>query len=128
MTAMGLTFVDGVVTGAAGSRQVQFLVDSGASYTLLPEEVWRAIGLQPKYPMTFVLADGTEIARDISECHIALPEREGHTPVILGARDDAPLLGIITLEVLGFVLHPFNRTLLPARMRLAEIRLAASTG
>jgi hypothetical protein len=69
--------------------------------------------------MTFMLADGTPIDRDVSECHIALALGDGHTPVILGEADDEALLGVVTLEILGFVLNPFNRTLQPARLLLA---------
>jgi hypothetical protein len=39
--------------------------------------------------------------------------------VILGEADDEALLGVVTLEILGFVLNPFNRTLQPARLLLA---------
>src|SRR5262245_36723201 len=108
---LGVTYVDGIVSGESGqSRPVRFLVDSGAKYTLLPEADWRAIGLRPKRRLTFVLADGTPIDRDISECHIALPEGEAHTPVILGVAGDEALLGVVTLEILGLVLYPFDRT------------------
>lgn len=117
---MGVVYVDGIVTGPTGvARAVRFLVDSGAKYSLLPEEVWRAIGLEPKRRMTFALADGSLIEREISECHIRLPQGDGHTPVILGAGDDEALLGVVTLEVLGFILDPFNRTIRPARLTLA---------
>lgn len=117
---MGIIYVDGVVTGPTGvSRAVHFIVDSGAKYSLLPEDVWRAIGLEPKRRMTFVLADGSMIERDISECHIRLPQGDGHTPVVLGEGDDETLLGVVTLEVLGFILDPFNRTIRPARLTLA---------
>ena len=117
---MGLTHVDGVVTGPSGlARSVHFLVDSGAKYSLLPIDDWRAIGLAPERRLTFVLADGTRVERDVSECHISLPQGKGHTPVILGEPGDEALLGIVTLEILGLVLHPFNRTLQPARMLLA---------
>src|SRR5437867_8041084 len=78
------------------------MVDSGAKYSLLPPADWRALGLVPKRRMTFVLADGTQIDRDVSECHIALPQGEGHTPVILGEVGDEALLGAVTLEILGF--------------------------
>jgi hypothetical protein len=46
---MGLTYIDGTVTGPAGARSVRFLVASGATYSLLPEADWQAIGrtLQP---------------------------------------------------------------------------------
>ena len=117
---MGLTYVEGVITGSSGvSRAVRFMVDSGAKYSLLPLADWRAIGLAPKRRMTFALADGTLIDRDVSECHIALPQGEGNTPVILGEAGDEALLGVVTLEILGFVLNPFNRTLQPARLLLA---------
>jgi hypothetical protein len=39
--------------------------------------------------------------------------------VILGEPGDEALLGVVTLENLGLVLHPFSRTLQPARMLLA---------
>jgi clan AA aspartic protease len=117
---MGLTFIEGTVTGKKGKTStVKFLVDSGAIYSLLPEKDWKAIGLKPKRSMTFTLADGTEIKRDVSECHIALAQGDGHTPVILGEPGDDPLLGAVTLEVLGLVLNPFNRTLQPLHGVLA---------
>jgi clan AA aspartic protease len=119
---MGLTYIKATVTGARGKKQtLKFLVDSGAVYTLLPKKVWRQLGLKPKRRMSFVLADGTEIERDISECRIALPQGDGHTPVILGEDGDEALLGVITLEMLGLVLNPFNRTLQPMRMMLAAM-------
>ncbi len=117
---MGITYLEGVVAGPTGKQAtVRFLVDSGATYTLLPHEDWQAIDLSPKRSMTFALADGTTVERQVSECHIALTQGEGHTPVILGEVGDKPLLGIVTLEILGLVLNPFTRTLQPMRMLLA---------
>ena len=116
---MGMTTVEGTVAGPKGKRtHFEFLVNSGAKYTLLPSKSWRAIGLKPQRTMTFVLADGTKIQRSISECYIELPQGKTHTPVILGKRGDEALLGVVTLEELGLVLNPFDRTLQPARMTL----------
>ena len=116
---MGLTFIEGTVTGPTGQQhQVNFLVDSGATYSLLPVDVWQALGLKPKRSLTFTLADGTPIQRQVSECHVALAGQEGHTPVILGEPGDEALLGAVTLEVLGLVLDPFKRTLQAMHMRL----------
>lgn len=117
---MGITYIRGTVTGPRNKRaKVRFLVDSGATYTLLPAKAWQSIGLKPKRSMTFSLADGTEVQRRVSECHITLPQGEGHTPVILGEPGDEALLGVVTLEILGLVLDPFKRTLQPMRMMLA---------
>ncbi len=117
---MGITRIDGVVTGPTGKREnVEFLVDSGATYTLLPRNVWQAIGLQPEKALKFVLADGSVVERNVSECRISLPQGERSTPVLLGEEKDEALLGVVTLEELGLVLNPFSRELQPMRLMLA---------
>lgn len=116
---MGITYIDGEVEGPTGNTaNVRFLVDSGATYSLLGKDTWQAIELQPKRSASFTLADGTQIERQISECRLTLPQGDGYTPVILGEDGDEPLLGAVTLEILGLILNPFNRTLQPMRMLL----------
>lgn len=116
---MGITYIEGIVVGSREKREsVRFLIDSGATYSLLPQSVWQSIGLTPKREMTFTLADGTTLERQVSECYIILPQGEGHSPVILGEAGDEALLGVVTLEILGLVFNPFNRTLQPMRMML----------
>lgn len=117
---MGVTYIEGTATGSTGKQEnVRLLVDSGATYTLLPESVWKSLELKPKRTVTFSLADGTTVERTVSECYLILPQGEAHTPVILGEKADEALLGTVTLEILGLVLNPFNRTLQPMRMLLA---------
>ena len=118
---MGLTFIQATVSDSRGrKRSLRFLVDSGTSYAVLPEKVWKALGLRPKRELTFTLADGTELPRKVSECLIRYNGLEGHTPVILGERGDQPLLGAVTLEILGLVLNPFTRTLHPMKLMVAK--------
>lgn len=117
---MGITYVEGAARGPTGEEgEVRFLLDSGATYSLLPESVWRPIGLEPTREMTFTLADGTRVERQISRCYLVLPQGEDYTPVILGEPGDEALLGVVTLEILGLVFNPFSRTLHPMRMMLA---------
>ena len=117
---MGITYIDGVARGPTGKEEtVRFLIDSGATYSLLPNQAWQAIELEPTREMTFTLADGTTIQRRISTCYLMLPQGEDYSPVILGEPGDEALLGVVTLEILGLLLNPFNRTLQPMRMMLA---------
>ena len=116
---MGVTYVEGEVTGPSGkSRTVKFLVDSGAMYSLLPRTVWKEIGLKPGRRLSFTLADGTTVERSVSEALVEFPQGKAHTPVVLGEGRDTALLGVVTLEILGLVLNPFDRTLHPMRMML----------
>ena len=108
-----------MVRGSSGTEQhVRFLVDSVATYSLLPKPAWEAINLQPKRSVTFTLADGSTIDRRVSECYMKLPQGEAHTSVILGEPGDEALLGVVTLEIFGLVLNPFSRTLEPMRTLL----------
>ena len=119
---MGISYVEGTVRGPKGTERVKFLIDSGAMYSLLPDAVWRRIGLSPSRDEQFSLADGTAISRPVSESHFSLADREGHAPVILGDPDDPEaLLGVVTLENLGLVFDPFHRTLHPMRMILMKM-------
>ena len=73
---MAITYIEGRVRGPLGEAEVRFLIDSGATYTVLPEAVWRKIGLKPMREHDFTLADGTVIRRKVSECHISLPQAQ----------------------------------------------------
>lgn len=116
---MGIIYIDGQVKGQTGKQKnVRFLVDSGATYSLLPQDVWKTIGLKPKRKLSFTLADGTTIERSVSEAFVSFPQGEVHTPVILGEEHDEALLGVVTLGILGLVFNPFDRTLHPMRMML----------
>ncbi|HHI00593.1 MAG TPA: hypothetical protein ENL40_03835 [Thermococcus litoralis] len=65
---------------AGKEKEVRFLTDGGATYTLLPKV---AGNLNTKREHILVLADGSEMKRK-SEFYIILPQGEAHTPVILG--------------------------------------------
>jgi predicted aspartyl protease len=122
---MGLTYVPARLRKAEGrgpSRDVRFLVDSGAIYSVLPEEVWRALRLKPERQVEFTLADGTAITRGVSECRFEIRGESATSPVVLGEKDDGALLGAVTLETLGFMLNPLTREILPMRMALSHVR------
>lgn len=124
MQAMGLTHVDGTVSapGRRRGRRVRFLVDSGAIYSVLRRADRRALALKPARELEFVLADGTTLTRSVSECTFEIEGRRATSLVVLGKTEDEALLGAVTLETLGLMLNPLNRTLQPMRMILAPVR------
>ena len=118
---MGITYVDAMVTGPTGRQEaLELLVDSGATYSLLPKQVWKALELEPTRELAFRLVDGTELVRQISRCWLSLENGADYTPVILGEPGDQPLLGTVTLQILGLVFHPLSRTFHPMRAILAS--------
>lgn len=98
--------------------QGEFLVDSGATYTVVPEQILQKLGVKPQREETFVLAGGTTIKRKVGSVLYEYQDREAAAPVLFGKKDDSKLLGIITLEALGLTLDPLKRTLHKALLRL----------
>ena len=102
--------------------EVEFLVDSGAVYCLVPGKVLDELDIEPYKEMSFPLADGTLIKRKISSAYFEFEGEGGPAPVIYGEEGDTPLLGATTLESIGLVLNPFSRTLHPMRMLMAKLK------
>jgi len=116
---VGLTTVTGRVGKGENMVEVDFLIDSGAKYSLLPEKVWKKLNLKPFEELKFTLADSTVISRKISEVWLEYGGRGRTVQVILGEKKDEALLGALTLEALGLVLNPFTRELMPMKLMLA---------
>jgi clan AA aspartic protease len=108
----------GDLTATGPFVAVDFLVDSGAFFTVLPEKHWKELGLEAKGNHRFSLADGTVVERPVGYALIRYGDLEGPCKIILGERDDSPLLGATALETLGLVLDPLKRRLMPAHMML----------
>ncbi len=90
---------------------VEFLIDSGAVYSLVPGKILDEIGVEPYKERSFSLADGKSIKRKISSAYFELQGEGGPAPVVYGEEGDTALLGATTLESIGLVLNPFTRTL-----------------
>ena len=118
---MGLTSVILEVTNPTNpSKKIrgEFLVDSGSFFTVLPKRMVETLGLKPDYEQEFSLADGTTIKRPIGSAFINFKGRQSASPVILGKATDSALMGVLSLEALGFILDPFKRELHPIKLRL----------
>jgi len=104
------------------TAEVNFLVDSGAIYSLVPGKILDQLDIEPYREMSFSLADGTTLKRQVCSAYFEYEGEGGPAPVVYGEEGDEPLLGATTLESLGLVLNPFTRTLHPMRMLMANLK------
>ena len=102
--------------------EVNFLVDSGAVYSLVPGKILDQLDIEPYKEMSFSLADGTVLKRRVCSAYFEYEGEGGPAPVVYGEEGDEPLLGATTLESLGLVLNPFTRKLHPMRMLMAKLK------
>lgn len=100
------------------SAEQQFLVDSGAHYTVAPTEVLRKLGIRPRETRSFALANGESISRQVGNAYLELGDNAGYSKVIFGEEGDSNLLGVVALEELGLMLDPIKRELKPLPMLL----------
>jgi predicted aspartyl protease len=98
---------------------VEFLVDSGAVYSVVPSATLRKLGVKAHSKQVFTLADGSQITRRRGDVLFVMNGQRGAAPVIFGERGDSTLLGVVTLEALGVILDPIRRELRPLPMILA---------
>ncbi len=118
---MGMTKVKLVIknpTDLSRKTEGEFLVDSGAHYTVLPAAMVKRLGLKSAYQQEFSLADGRTIKRAIGGVVINFQGRELPVAVVLGEKDDDPLLGVTTLESFGLMLDPFKRQIYQSKLML----------
>lgn len=119
---MGITFIRGTVKNPGKplkAAEVEFLVDSGAIFSVVNTEVLKKLDIKPHRIQEFTLADGTKIKRAVGDAIFQINGERAASPVVFGVRGDSQLLGVITLEALGLVLDPFKRRLKPAKLWLA---------
>jgi predicted aspartyl protease len=120
---VGLTFLELEVGNPASpkaTRKVEFLVDSGAVYSVVPAAVLRKLGIRPLATEVFHLADGSTIRRKKGGALFRYGRRVGVADVVFGEKGDSVLLGAFTLEALGLSLDPIRRELRPLPMVLAR--------
>lgn len=103
---------------AKRSKIVEFLVDSGAVYTVVSESVLSSLGCKPYRSRDSFLADGSKISRRIGDAYFEYKGVGGPAPVFFGEPGDRNLLGVTTLEALELVLDPFRQDLRPMTMNL----------
>jgi clan AA aspartic protease len=120
---MGLTKLEIEIANPAhteNTRTIEFLIDSGAIYSVVPKKIIEELGIQPIGEQVFRLADGTKIVRKKGIAYFKYKENVGGADVIFGEENDSELLGAFTLEALGLGLDPLRRELIPLPMIIAS--------
>ena len=121
---MGLTFLELEIANPANpevTEKLDFLIDSGAIYSVVPAPVLERLGIQPLAMQEFRLANGTKVQRKKGMAVFKYGDRIGGADVIFGEEGDSILLGAFTLEALGLSLDPLRRELKQLPMLLGAV-------
>jgi clan AA aspartic protease len=98
--------------------ELEFIVDTGAIYTVIPKSVADMLKLKETGRRRFKIANGDVVEYPISEAYIII-NSEGVTSIVAIADEKTPLLlGVTTLELLGLRVDPVTGKLTPLELMI----------
>ncbi|HEV8715470.1 MAG TPA: aspartyl protease family protein [Candidatus Binatia bacterium] len=97
----------------AQAREIEFVVDTGATLTKLSEDLLTELQIAPQFSLPALTSDNREVLRRIGLAWVNINGRSGAVPVAFGNRGEPVLLGATTLGILGLTVDPVEQKLVP---------------
>ena len=110
------TFTIALQVGDLAGREfidVEALVDTGSTYTSIPENTLAQLGIEIRESRSFELADDRIVEYPVGYASLRLGEREIISMVVFALEGTAPLLGATALETAGLAVDPIHQRLIP---------------
>ena len=98
-------------------ESIDVLVDTGATYTILPASTLRRLEIEPEESGPFELADAGVRDFEIGQARVRVNGHEIATVVVFGEEGMTPLLGAYALERLRLAAYPAGRRLVSVPWR-----------
>ncbi len=111
---MGLIHVTATLRANEKARRkftAEFLVDTGATDSMVPGKELKKAGIRRRGRMAYELADGSTTEYDFGLAEIEFMGEITSGRVIFGPDGAEPILGVTALESVGIAVDPANRTL-----------------
>jgi aspartyl protease family protein len=116
---VGHVWVDAVIGNPFTGRSVsaRALVDTGATYSVIPRRVFEELKLPVIGRRIVVTARGSV---ELDECLgvVEVMGRRAYSHILVSEDIDTPLIGTVTLETLGFEVDPITGRLKEAKIFL----------
>ncbi len=110
---MGLVRAEVTVLSPDHSQRetLDLLVDTGSTWTWIPEDVAIRLSTEPIGRALFETADGRTLERPIGDALVECAGSRGVVGIAYGRPGDASVLGVTALERLGLEVDPVRRVL-----------------
>jgi len=114
VTVLGLVYAVTEVSnikGETGSYIMPFLVDTGATDTVIPSNELERIGVTREGKRSYELADGTVVSFETGFAFVCVNGEKVAANVVFGKEGSEPLLGVTVLESAGLIVDPVSQML-----------------
>ena len=98
------------------SRVLDGLVDTCASYTIIPARILEELGVEPLRRISMRYAEGSVAELRLGEVRMELEGMTSTVQVLFGTSRDTYLLGAMALEAFALAADAANRRLIPAQV------------
>ena len=115
---VGTFSVDFVIRNGTQARTLSGVVDTGASYTVIPAQILDELGVEPEETLLFSFADGYRQELPVAWAEMELQGRRKHVYVVFGPDSRKILLGAIALETYALAADAKYRRLIPAELTI----------
>ena len=105
-------------------EQIEALVDTGATYTVVPSNVLERLGITPQFRRRFRIADGRVVELDMAWAVVRVEGQMTYTICAFGEPETDVLLGRVTLQSLGLKVDTLKQRLVPAELPLIGFGIA----
>ena len=110
--------VGNLITGA--TETVNALVDTGATYSMIPASVLEGLGIVPARLRRFLVANGERVEYQTALAYFETGGYEGEARVVFGPEGQY-LLGATALEDMLLVVDPIGKRLIPEEALLMQV-------
>ena len=117
---VGTFSVDFVIRNRNGSqdRTLNGVVDTGASYTVIPAQILDELGIERGKTRTFSFGDGSKRELDTGWVEMGLQGERDDVQVVFGPDRRKILLGAFALETFALAADAKYRRLIPAELTI----------
>jgi len=105
-------------------EQIEALVDTGATYTVVPSNVLERLGITPQFRRRFRVVDGRVVELDMAWAVVRVEGQMTYTICVFGEPETDVLLGRVTLQSLGLKVDTLKQRLVPAELPLIGFGIA----
>ena len=103
------------------SWEAEFLVDTGATVSVVPVDVLNDLGVEAIDVARFYLADESSILRRVGLARFVVAGVSRHAEVMFGDEECQPIVGSTLLQSMGFLVDPLREWLLPRSVLTASL-------
>ena len=96
------------------AETVDALVDTGAAFLTMPDDLLDRLGVEPFQSVTLRLANGEVERRRIGEVRVQLDGQERTAVCVFGESSSPPIIGAVTLQSFPLVADTVEHRLAPA--------------